>query len=597
MALDKKFFITLSFLIISFIPGFAKGKADVNTIPAKVMEKIQATEPTKKSYYICKVKNKKFAGDRLYGPLETEEQALVIWINNKYKSQKDVCIARDNHFRTRIPDVFYRKKFSRILDEFLNEGSEAVFDRYFFNVEYLNTQEESEEELKFEAEQAAKEEEERLKALEEEEKKNKKNKDKKETPAKEEKPEEAEEAQPESEASMSTEVVDQQLPPNNDQIDGPDKEDIVEEDIDDDKEIILDEKSLTDESLKNSKIAKAAEEVLPPPPENNQEVNEAELTEETASEEETIEPPAEVEEPDQTPEENPEPAVTAEQTNLEKEQPEILKENKEESTQTPPKTVLEEEKTPEPIFDINSEKDDFKVTKRYTKEYLQDYAPSKKPKLPVDEDEEQKLIEEPDAADGYGRTLLMKACQKGNYKEVVLLLKSGAKVNLTDCDGWTALMYAVRYQESTEIIDELLNAGAEVKAKNDHAISSLMLASTYSRNPEILKIILSNYAITDTEVLKAFVSLLSDNSVSENIRLTKINLYLDEGLNLNLYYNGKTPLMYAARYGNSTKVIKLLLQNSAQTDIRSNEGKTAFDYATQNKALPKDDIYWKLNNK
>ena len=55
--------------------------------------------------------------------------------------------------------------------------------------------------------------------------------------------------------------------------------------------------------------------------------------------------------------------------------------------------------------------------------------------------------------------------------------------------------------------------------------------------------------------------------------------------------------MYAAQYCNSTVIIKKLLDYGAATAIRSADGKTAFDFAKQNAALPHDDIYWKLNQK
>ena len=66
---------------------------------------------------------------------------------------------------------------------------------------------------------------------------------------------------------------------------------------------------------------------------------------------------------------------------------------------------------------------------------------------------------------------------------------------------------------------------------------------------------------------------------------------------LNSFYNGKTPLMYAAQYCNSTSIIKKLLDNGAAVTIRAADGKTAFDYAKQNSSLPHDDTYWALNQK
>lgn len=55
------------------------------------------------------------------------------------------------------------------------------------------------------------------------------------------------------------------------------------------------------------------------------------------------------------------------------------------------------------------------------------------------------------------------------------------------------------------------------------------------------------------------------------------------GENVNKKSNGKTPLMYAARY-NRVKIASLLLDNGAKLSPRDNNGQTAIDYAKQAKA-------------
>ena len=72
---------------------------------------------------------------------------------------------------------------------------------------------------------------------------------------------------------------------------------------------------------------------------------------------------------------------------------------------------------------------------------------------------------------------------------------------------------------------------------------------------------------------------------------------MDKAVPLNILYDGKTPLMYAAQYGNSTKTLQVLLDNQSSVTMRSTDGKTAFDYATNNKNLAHDKTYWALNKK
>ncbi len=232
----------------------------------------------------------------------------------------------------------------------------------------------------------------------------------------------------------------------------------------------------------------------------------------------------------------------------------------------------------------------------YEKEYLSDYMLPEEDEFEIEEDDDE-VIENPDKTDIYGRTLLMKAAKAGNDWQIRTLLNSGASVNLKDKDGWTALMYAVRYQESLNSINILLEAGADIKVLNNFKTSALALASCYNNNPEIIKRLLQAYSPSDKEVLKSFVLLLTENQSSEYTQISKINAYIDGNVPLNNFYNGKTPLMYSCEFGNSTKVIKVLLDNNAVIGLRSTEGKTAYEYASENKKLAHDSTYWELNKK
>jgi ankyrin repeat protein len=279
--------------------------------------------------------------------------------------------------------------------------------------------------------------------------------------------------------------------------------------------------------------------------------------------------------------------------NKEPEKTEILESVVEESKQEPePEPVIEET----PFFELPLNNDSNSNYSSYKKEYLQDYAPKKKLELPK-ESISEKTIDNPDESDSFGRTLLMKAAQNGNNWEIKSLLASGADINLKDNDGWTALMYAIRYQQNISIVETLINAGAKIKVKNKYDLSPLILAASYNGNPEITKKILSYYSVSEKEVLQAFVLMLSDNSSSDFAKLAKIEEFLYKSIPLNTFYNGKTPLMYAAQYSDSTKILNCLMEAGAITSIRSTEGKTAFDYAQENKLLEHDDCYWALNRK
>lgn len=258
------------------------------------------------------------------------------------------------------------------------------------------------------------------------------------------------------------------------------------------------------------------------------------------------------------------------------------------------------EKAPEDqnSFELPINPDKSTAVARYQRENLLDYAPKKTPALPVDEDIEttQRIIE-PNLSDSKGVTLLMNAAKAGNAWEVRNLISSGADINRQDKDGWTALMYAVRYQENDSIVESLINEGANIKLKNKYNVSALSLAATYNGNPNILKQLLSFYSPSDKEIMQAFIMMLSDNLSSEYSKAAKAQAFIEKSVPLNSFYNGKTPLMYAAQYSSSTEVIKKLLEYGASASIRAADGKTAFDYAKQNSSLPHDETYWALNKK
>lgn len=232
--------------------------------------------------------------------------------------------------------------------------------------------------------------------------------------------------------------------------------------------------------------------------------------------------------------------------------------------------------------------------------FLFDYEPdsfSAEPERTQENKVQLAEIKNPNSRDFNGRTLLMKAVKDGNDWEIRSLLKSGADVNLSDNEGWTALMYAIRYQNNFEITKLLLENGADINARNRYGSSPLLLASAYSGNPEILGLLLENFSGNQNDVFKAFVFSITAGGSSSSAQIAKLKVFVDRGISINRFYEGKTPLMYAAEYASSTEIIKFLLDNGALSSVRDSSGKRAFDYAKANSRLERDEVYWSLNTK
>lgn len=228
--------------------------------------------------------------------------------------------------------------------------------------------------------------------------------------------------------------------------------------------------------------------------------------------------------------------------------------------------------------------------------YLYDFLPPENKRLPDDSDSQALIhIEDPDETDSFGRTALMNAAKSGNLWLLKSLINSGADIKLKDKEGWSALMYGIRYQNNIEVINLLVQNGALLNDKNNYGTSTLSMASCWSENPEILKKVLNAYKPGDQEIFRSFILCITSENTSILTQCEKLDIFIKRKTPINRIHEGKTPLMYACQFGKSTRIIDKLLKNGAVTTIRTAENKTAFDFAAMNKKLDHDEIYWSLN--
>ncbi len=204
---------------------------------------------------------------------------------------------------------------------------------------------------------------------------------------------------------------------------------------------------------------------------------------------------------------------------------------------------------------------------------------------------EQKFepIKNPDAKDENGRTLLQNAAAHDDIELVTRLLASGANVNLTDGDGWSALMYAARFAQKSETTSALIKAGANVKAKNKFGSNALEIAAVYGTSADVLDALASHFG--KKEIVQAFFA-----AVGMGRQRQILEVFFRHGITANIVHKGKTPLMLAAQTNTDTDCIEFLLERGADKTFVTADRKDAYYFAKRNPNLPRNDVFWSLNN-
>lgn len=144
------------------------------------------------------------------------------------------------------------------------------------------------------------------------------------------------------------------------------------------------------------------------------------------------------------------------------------------------------------------------------------------------------------------KTILMLAAEEGHEALIPLLLRAGANPNDQDLEGKTAFMWAVNRKEEKVVVEMLKNeADIALTLRDNNGWTALMYAAFKGYSPIVSK-------------------LLADRRIDPN----------DQGE----YNNYPTALMIAAEAGH-THVVKILLRNTANANLKDQDGKTAWKRA------------------
>ena len=177
------------------------------------------------------------------------------------------------------------------------------------------------------------------------------------------------------------------------------------------------------------------------------------------------------------------------------------------------------------------------------------------------------------------------------------MAKEQLKINIPDDCGWTALMGA-SMNGRLDIVENLIKQGADVNIKNSNRETALILASRCGYL-EIVKCLIENKADIDvqdelgaTALIWAsggryleIVKYLIENGADVNIKNNKNETALIKVIIscIKTFEENKDDMTKKhAALNRCFKIVKCLIENGADVNIKNNEGKTALDLAEEN---------------
>ena len=162
---------------------------------------------------------------------------------------------------------------------------------------------------------------------------------------------------------------------------------------------------------------------------------------------------------------------------------------------------------------------------------------------------------------------LYRAAQYGHLKAVVLLLKNGAKVDITNKDDFTPLFVAAE-RGHFKIVELLIGIGANVNFKRPDGTTCLHFAAAKARH-KIVRLLTRKGADLSaiTKEVFTFGGQTPLHYAASAGDIQSVRFFLENGADVNSKsFGGWTPLQYAAANGH-TELAEILLQKGAGKNI------------------------------
>ena len=183
-----------------------------------------------------------------------------------------------------------------------------------------------------------------------------------------------------------------------------------------------------------------------------------------------------------------------------------------------------------------------------------------------------------DASDE-GRTALISAAARGDLEVVKLLIQRGADPNVTDNNGYTALLHALeaRYDQVEQVL--LNHPKLDPHARGFNGVTTLSKYVWRERKDAVQKLLDLGADVNAQD--NDGDAPLHGAAQSGNVEI--LDLLLAKGANPNLTNKvGGTPLMWAVVFDHE-EVARRLIERGADPSLKDADGMTARDWAIKNK--------------
>ena len=201
--------------------------------------------------------------------------------------------------------------------------------------------------------------------------------------------------------------------------------------------------------------------------------------------------------------------------------------------------------------------------------------------------------------DMFGETFMHKAATSSQTKVVEYLIEKGANVNAKDNWGNTPLLLLASQSgsipEANKTIELLIGKGADVNSTDNKGMTPLDYSKSFRGSPEASDLLIrhggktgveleTNGAITENSIKVEVPSVLLHQAARYgDIEVVKTHLQVGRKVD-SKNADGQTPLCRAVQYGQK-EMIKFLIAEGANVNLRMNFGDTALDYANASGGL------------